>query len=227
MDNEQVELVLHSVLPRYGLGVRGIVPLDERTCLVDSDRGVKRLRIDTEARRVKRRHALWEHLAKQGFRRIPRHIRTLYGEWMVEADDLVFTLSDDWEGRELDVMPLDMRLAGRNLARLHQAVKGLQLPEDIALPKRHGTWLDRFSRAGDELQEKVNAWAEMGQRNLLQESFLRNAEWITEQIGRSVEGLSAGKYEEVARRSEQECEFAVGEYRLSDLRVNQAGKIAT
>lgn len=227
MDNVQVELILHSVLPRYGLGVRGIVPLDEHTCLVDSDRGVKRLRIDTEARRVKRRHALWEHLAKQGFRRIPRHIRTLYGEALVQVDDLIFTLSDDWEGRQMEVMPLDMRLAGRNLARLHKAVRGLQLEDDLALPKRHGTWLERFIRAGDELQERVNAWGELTQRNPLQESFLTHADWIAEQIGRSVEGLTAGKYVEAARRSEQEGEFALGEYRLSDLRVNQEGRVAT
>lgn len=226
MDNEQVELILQSVLPRYGYGVRGLVPLDLQTCLVDSDRGVKRLRIDTDERRVQRRNALWDHLAKNGYRNIPRHIRTLYGEPFVKAGDAIYTMSDDWEGRVPDVMPLDMRLVGRNLARLHQAVRGLQLPEELAIPKRHSTWLTRFSKAGDELTERVNAWSELSQQNELQAAFLRHADWIAEQIGRSVEGLSAAKYEEVARRSEQEGEFAVGEYRLSDLRISPEGRVA-
>ena len=227
MDNDQLDVILDSVLPRYGYRVMGIVPLDGQNCLVDSDRGVKRLRIDTDERRVKRRHALWEHLAKQGFRRVPRHIRTLYGEAVLAVGGKIYTLSDERDGRIPVIMPLDMRLVGRNLARLHQAAGGLQLPEELALPRRHGTWLERFSRAGDELSERHAAWSELRSRNPLQECFVENYDWIAEQIGRSVEGLVAGKYEETARRSEQEGQFAVGEYRLHDLRINTEGRVAT
>src|SRR3569833_3181910 len=154
MDNDQLDVILDSVLPRYGYRVMGIVPLDGQNCLVDSDRGVKRLRIDTDERRVLHRHALWEHLAKQGFCRGPRHIRTLYGEAMLAIGGKIYTLSDERDGRIPEIMPLDMRLVGRNLARLHQAAGGLQLPEELALPKRRGTWLERFSKAGDELAER-------------------------------------------------------------------------
>jgi CotS family spore coat protein len=229
MDNDQMDVILNSVLPRYGLRVHGLIPVpqDPQTVLVDSDRGVKRLRIDTDLKRVSRRHALWEHVAKQGFRRVPRHIRTLYGESSVVNGDCIYSLSDDWEGRPPELMPLDMRLVGRNLAALHKAVKGLQLPEEIALPKRHGTWLKKFSDAGDELASRQQAWAELAAPNELQERLLQHYEWIAEQIGRSVEGLVAGKYEEVARRSQQEGEFAIGEYRLSDLRINHEGRVAT
>ncbi|KEO82722.1 hypothetical protein [Tumebacillus flagellatus] len=227
MDSAQVDVILETVLPRYGINVRGIMPLNPQTVLVDSDRGVKRLRIDTDERVVKRRHALWEHLAKNGFRRIPRHIRSLYGESWVEAADQLFTLSDDWEGRTPEVMPLDMRLVGRNLAHLHDACRGLQLPPELALPKRHGTWLQRFTQAGEELAERSQQWSEHRQKNMLQERFLEHYEWISEQISRAVEGLTAAKYEEAARRAEQEAEFAVGDYRLSDLRISMEGRVAT
>ncbi|MBL0387086.1 hypothetical protein JJB07_10530 [Tumebacillus sp. ITR2] len=227
MDSAQVDVILESVLPRYGMSVRGIMPLNPQTVLVDSDRGVKRLRIDTDENVVKRRHALWEHLAKNGFRRIPRHIRSLYGESWIGAGEQIFTLADDWEGRTPDVFPLDMRIVGRNLANLHQACRGLQLPEDVALPKRHGTWLQRFTQAGHELEQRHGQWSEHRQRNTLQDSFLEHYSWISEQIARAVEGLTAGKYEESARRAEQEAEFAVGDYRLSDLRISMEGRVAT
>lgn len=228
MQSEQLDVIVESVLPRYGIGVAGVLPLDERTLLVDTEhRGIKRLHIDTDERKVERRHALWEHLAKQGYRRVPRHIRTLYGDAVVRHGDLLYTLCDDWEGRTPDLFPLDMRLCGRNLARLHQAGKGLQPIEGAALPKRHGTWIERFAKAGDELQERFHAWSELRQHNPLQARFLAHYEWIAEQIGRAVEGLSAGKYEELARQSEADGEFAVGDYRLSDLRIDAEGRIAT
>lgn len=227
MEHEQWDAILASVLPRYGVQVRGIEPLDDTTALIISDRGAKRLRIDTDERRVHRRHALWEHLAKQGFRRVPRHIRTLYGEAIVQADGVFCTLSDEWEGRVPEVMPLDMRLAGRNLARLHQVVKGLELVEEIALPKRHGTWLTRFAKVGDELEQRYVNWNEFRQRNALQDRFVEHFEWIAEQVGIAVEGLTAGRYEELARRAEQEGAFALGEYRLNDLRIDYEGRVAT
>jgi len=170
---------------------------------------------------------LWEHLAKQGFRRVPRHIRTLYGDAWVQVDDTFYTVTDDWEGRAAEPKPLDMRLVGRNLAYLHQAAAGLQLDSEIALPKRHSTWLNTFSRAGDDLANRRAKWSEQGSLDPLQERFLTHYEWIAEKIGQSVEALSAAKYEDVARRSEQNQEFAVGDYRLSDLRIDQQGRIAT
>lgn len=227
MDSAQVDTILESVLPRYGMRVRGIMPLNPQIVLVDSDRGVKRLRIDTEEQAVKRRHALWEHLAKQGFRRVPRHIRSLYGESWITAGEQIFTLADDWEGRTPEVMPLDMRLVGRNLAHLHEACKGLQLDAELALPKRHGTWLQRFSQAGDELAQRQAQWSEQRSHNAMQERFFAHYDWIAEQIGAAVEGLAAGRYQEAARRAEQEGEFAVGDYRLTDLRVNMEGRVAT
>jgi CotS family spore coat protein len=227
MVGEQLDVIVESVLPRYGMELNGVLPLDERTLFVDTDRGVKRLRIDTDELKVKLRHALWEHLAKQGFRRVPRHIRTLYGDAVIRHGNLIFTLSDNWEGRTPDLYPLDLRLAGRNLARLHQASKGLQLEERLALPKRHGAWLDRFTKAGDELEARYHAWSELRDKNPLQERFLAHYDWIAEQIGRAVEGLSAGKYAELARRAEADGQFAVGDYRLSDLRIDEQGRVAT
>ncbi|ASS74926.1 hypothetical protein CIG75_07975 [Tumebacillus algifaecis] len=228
MQSEQLDVILEAVLPRYGLGDTGVLPLDEHTLLVDTeDRGVKRLRIERDGAKVELRHALWEHLAKQGYRRVPRHIRTLYGDALVRQGELIYTLSDDWEGRTPDLFPLDMRLCGRNLAKLHQAGKGLQLEGGLELPNRHGTWIDRFAKAGDELQGRFRAWSELGQKNLLQERFLTHYEWIAEQIDRAVAGLVAGKYKELARRSEAASEFAVGDYRLSDVRIDAEGRIAT
>lgn len=227
MDHETLNVILESVFPRYDLLVKGIMPVDEQTCLVDSDRGIKRLRIDTDERRLKRRHAMWEHLAKQGFRRVPRHIRTLYGDAWIKADDQYFTLSDDWDGRVAELTPLDMRLVGRNLAYLHQAAAGLQLGKDVELPKRHSTWLNTFTRAGDDLADRKVKWSELSTRNPLQERFLTHYEWIAEKIGQSVEALVAAKYEDVANRSQQKQEFAVGDYRLSDLRIDNLGRVAT
>lgn len=227
MDNEQLDVILESVLPRYDLRVRGIAPLDDRTCLVDSDRGVKRLRMDTDEARLRKRHLLWEHLAKAGFRRVPRHIRTLHGDFSVQTDGASYTLTDEWEGRVPQMIPLDMRLAGRNLARLHQAAHGLELPHELALPKRHGTWLARFSKAGEELELRRAQWAELRSRNPLQEKFLQHYEWISEKIGHAVDGLEAGRYEEAAQRAEEARAFAVGDYRLSDLRIDMSGRVAT
>jgi len=227
MEKAQRDVIHDIVLPRYGIRTDAITLLDPHTCLVVTERGMKRLHLDRDERRVTRRHALWEHLAAQGFRRIPRHIRTLYGEPIVTHDDCTYTLSDEWPGRPAEILPLDMRLAGRNLARLHAAVQGLQLPEAIALPKRHGTWLTRFARAGDELAEKFNLWSTLGARNSLQERFVQDYEWVAEQIGRSVDGLVAGRYDEYAARAEQAQTFAVGDYRLSDLLIDEGGRVAT
>lgn len=227
MDSAQVDLILESVLPRFGMSVRGIMPVNPQVILVDSDRGLKRLRIDTDEQGVKRRHALWEHLAKQGFRRIPRHIRSLYGEPYLQIGEQIFTIADDWEGQTPELMPLDMRLVGRNLAHLHEACRGLQLPPDLALPKRHGSWLQRFIQAGDEMVQRQAQWSEHRQQNELQARFLRHYDWISEQVAIAVEGLTAGRYEDMARRAEQEGEFAVGDYRLDDLRISPEGRVAT
>ncbi|HEU4964873.1 MAG TPA: hypothetical protein VFV52_13595 [Bacilli bacterium] len=227
MDNAQLDAILESVLPRYDMRVHGIAPLDAHTCLVDSDRGVKRLRIDTEARNVSKRHELWEHLAKNGFRRVPRHIRTLHGDPWVEVNDTHYTMADEWEGRVPQMSAVDMRLAGRNLARLHRAAKGLTLSDDLALPMRHGTWLNRFSKAGEELALRQAQWEGMRDHNPLQQTFLQHYDWIAEQINGAVNGLVEGQYEQAARQAQEERAFAVGDYRLSDLRIDPAGRVAT
>ncbi len=226
MVNDLLEVIVESVVPRYGLGVSGVSPLDERSLLLDTNRGMKVLRIDTDEQKVERRHALWEHFAKRGVRRIPRHIRTLYGDAFVVRGGHFYTVSDLWEGRVPDLDPHDVRHCGRHLAELHRAAKGLQLNEPIKLPMRHGTWMERFAQAGDELHSRYCAWSELRQTNRLQERFLTHYEWLAEQIARAVEGLSAGKYQDLSRRSEAECEFAIGDYRLRELRIGEAGRVA-
>jgi CotS family spore coat protein len=222
----ETEDITRSVLLRYGLEVSRIEPMENGMYRVDTDRGGKWLHVYDQPETARLKFKVTEHLAKQGFRRIPRFIRTVHGDPYVQTGDRVYALTDAWDGRKPEYTATDLRLAAVNLAELHQAL-GDACPGVDEISTRHGTWLQTFRKCRDHLVSTVSDWNGIGKRDDFQEVFLNYAPWISGVMEESLEQLLRGGYEEKAREHEAKKSICYGEYRLEDLCVAADGKIAT
>ncbi|GIM44628.1 hypothetical protein DNHGIG_01770 [Collibacillus ludicampi] len=219
--------ITRSVLPRYEIEVNGIEPIGKGLYRVDTDRGGKWLHEHEDMEAVQLRFAVTEHLANHCFRRIPRFIRTLHGDPYVRSGERVYTLTDEWAGRQPEYITSDLRLAAVNLAELHSALCAGDLNMDRCIPQRHGTWAQAFKRCRDHVASIVSSWNSIGNRDDFQEVFLNYAPWLSEVMDESIETLEKGGYDAVAREHQERNSICFGEYRLEHLRITGEGKVAT
>lgn len=218
---------LEPVLSQYRLKVLAVEPLGEGMYRVESDRGCRWLHEAGKPGDLFLQFAVTEHLARRGFRRIPRHIRTLYGDPQVAFGEKVYALTDAWEGEIPQTQAQHLALAAANLADLHRALA--EAPPELAVlcPQRHGTWLATFARCRDQLLRLLCRFEEEGQPDAFQKVLLQEGPWLCAIMDHSLALLLEGDYEGRAQQRQEEGTLCYGEYRLEHLRVLEDGNLAT
>ncbi|PWI58845.1 phosphotransferase [Sulfoacidibacillus thermotolerans] len=115
------ESILHAVIPHYPMRVYDWKWTTPNSCLLITTYGHKLLRVDHNSARAVLRGQVLDALAQRGVRRVPRHIRTIYGDSEVRLDGYICTVSDQLRDRDIE-LPKDALAAIYNLSVLHEAL---------------------------------------------------------------------------------------------------------
>ena len=82
-----------------------------------------------------------EHLIKNGFDNVDRYFLNIDGEPYALVNEDLYTLSEWLEGRECDFHNIEeVKIAAQTLAKLHEASKGYDPPENSKLKSDLGRW---------------------------------------------------------------------------------------
>ncbi len=122
----EYENILHAVIPHYPMRVHDWQWTAPDTCLLHTNYGQKFLHRENEQARVQLRGQVLDALAKRGILRIPRYIRTVYGDPYIVLDNEVCTVVDRLRFYEI-AMPRDLSIAMSNLSVLHEVLADLDV----------------------------------------------------------------------------------------------------
>ncbi|UOF90177.1 hypothetical protein LSG31_20315 [Fodinisporobacter ferrooxydans] len=175
-----------TIFPQYGIRVLDLVPDEIRAdrWYADTDKGKKILDAYEDVQMLWQDFDVAEYLARHGYRRIPRMIRTLYGDPYVHVHDKWFVLTDWIDGRKLRFSPEDVLPAIRNLAAVHQALRGFEYFEymEDGLSKPQLQWAEIMRASISDMESALLEWKKIAQKDLIQTRFLEQSELLQNQI---------------------------------------------
>ena len=100
-----------------------------------------------------------EHLIKNGFESVDRYFLNNEGEPYALVNEDLYTLSEWLDGRECDFHNLEeVKLAAETLARLHEASKGYDPPENSKLKTDLGRWtslMEKRIKSLDKMRDMI------------------------------------------------------------------------
>ncbi len=129
LDGKLVFNIELPVLDQWDFKVFDVIP-QGKVIKLETDVGSKCLEIRTlSPNAVFRIFLMSEHLSQHGLKRIPRFIRTRYGEPYIKTGKGYYWVSDWFHGRPVNYQDQnDMVKSARKLAEFHMASKGFYLP---------------------------------------------------------------------------------------------------
>lgn len=138
---------LRPVLAEYGLEVLDATPV-RKAWRIETEAGPRFLKVSTlTLPELSFVSAALTHLRREGGEAIPHLYPTYQGRPWVEQGGRRFTLTDWYEGRELDFEnPPELEAAILTLSRLHRWGEGFQPPPEGRLRVEWGRWPEKFGR---------------------------------------------------------------------------------
>lgn len=136
-----------------------------------------------------------EHLIKNGFDSIDRYYLNIDGEPYALVNEDLYTLSEWLEGRECDFHNIDeVKIASKALARLHEASKGYDPPENSKLKSDLGRWpslMEKRIKSLDKMRDMVRKKNNKSSFDLL---YIKSMEFYKEMGSKALKTLNESEY---------------------------------
>lgn len=192
----------------YGIDVLGIEPVKNvfRISTPAGDMCLKRMKYD-------RRVSLFimsamDHLVKNGYGMILTVLPTVDGRDYVELDG-GFGFMTGWvPSRECDYSnPIELKMAARSLAKLHNASEGFVPQELIDDRYGFGKWSVKFQKRIREMKTFKDMILAKGKRSYFDGMYLDSVDYFVSQGEAAVEHLEKSRYFELMEREKQKNGF--------------------
>lgn len=213
------------IVSEYDLDIQSIEPVGKRWRL-ETDRGAKCLtRYTGDEAEILFMHNILEYLAKRGFKRIPRLIRTRYGQPYVVGPGEYYYLSDWFEGREVDFSRREqLALAAETLARLHQAGQGFESLEPYSR-RQSSDWLSLWKHCTQELVEFKEVVEQKTVRTRFDNAYLEGADHFIAQATKAIERLQDSAYQQLLTETGQAAGICHPRYEPHHLLLNHRREV--
>jgi hypothetical protein len=210
-----VERWAQGVLPHYKFRVLGRKQVLNRQdeIVFDTDQGEKLVKIYQDVNEFRLDYAVSEYIATHGFRRLPRLIRTIYGDPCIFFEETWFGFTDEMEGRPLQFTPEDVLPFARTLALIHQAVQGFPLEDSIAVK----TWRDVMLTSVNDVKQSFDEWGKSPKRDPFQNLFMQHADGYAVHARKVLQVFES--------RSDLTTTRCLGNVRFDDYRIGSNGKV--
>ncbi|WP_297520899.1 CotS family spore coat protein [uncultured Clostridium sp.] len=149
-----------------------------------------------------------EHLIQNGFDKIDRYFLNIDEEPYALVNEDLYTLSDWIEGRECDFHNIDeVKLAAQALARLHEASKGYDPPENSKLKTDIGRWPSLMDKRIKALSKMRDMARKKNMKQNFDLTYIKTVDFYKDLAIRASKLLNASEYEAVCEKSEEEKIF--------------------
>ena len=150
-----------------------------------------------------------EHLIKNGFDNVDRYFLNIDGEPYALVNEDLYTLSEWLEGRECDFHNIEeVKIAAQTLAKLHEASKGYDPPENSKLKSDLG-------RCPSLMEKRIKSLDKIRKKNRKSDFdllYLKSMEFYKEIGKKALNTLNSSEYIKLCEIAEQEKSFCHHDY---------------
>lgn len=195
IDLEKLGLRPEHLAP-WKLEIKDIYRLSNNRWRLLSNRGEKILaRVSWPPERLQLLCAFMDHLGRQGYRKIPRFIRTADGRRWVEAGESAFYLYDHYSGITPDFSSsLQVELVFRALSLYHRQAAGFSPPAGSQFADYRGSWPAHWENAREKLVDLCQQAEKDKGGGIFTLVFLQVAPLLISRIDTSLCLLNASEY---------------------------------
>ena len=137
-----------------------------------------------------------EHLIKNGFKNVDRYFLNIDGEPYAMVNEDLYTLSEWIEGRECDFHNLDeVKMAAKTLAKLHEASKGYDPPENSKLKSDLGRWTHLMNKRIKSLDKMRDMVRKKNNKSNFDLNYIKSMNFYKELGQKALKTLESSKYE--------------------------------
>lgn len=163
-----------------------------------------------------------EHLINNGFTNIDRYYLNTENEPYAVVNEDIYTLSEWIEGRDCDFYNIEeVKIAAKTLAKMHEASKGYDPPENSKLKCDLGRWntmmakrIKSFDKMRDMVRKKNN-------KSSFDMSYLKSMDFYKELGKKALKTLEESKYNEHCKIAEIEKGFCHHDFTYHNIVVDK------
>ncbi len=208
--------LLNDVVHHYDLLVNKIENVGSFHKLF-TNRGTKVVKSWNNIEALKEAHYYREQIAKQGFRRLDRFIRTIEGKAYISYGDIGYVLTDWLDGEAPSCLQdKDMRIMGRTLATLQEAMSKLDVTASFE------PWSHHFRRGLNHFLAIKNQIKAKATRDTMDEIVIVHIESHMKQMEESIQ--MALKVEKNSFRNERNPIWSHGRLQPQSILIDEYGE---
>lgn len=154
-----------------------------------------------------------EHLVNNGFSNVDRYFLNTDGEPYALVNEDLYTLSEWLDGRECDFHNIEeVKIASKTLAKLHEASKGYDPPENSKLKTDLGRWpslMEKRIKSLDKMRDMIRKKNNKSNFDLL---YLKSMEFYKEIGKKALNELNESNYYELCSIADMNKSFCHHDY---------------
>lgn len=206
---------------QFGIKIESIKP-NRGVYYVKTDKGVRCLKkINYGIQKLLFVYGAKEHLLNNNFMSVDRYFLNVDGLPYALVNEDIYTMSEWIEGRECDFQNKeDLVIAAVNLAKLHNASKGYEPPENSKLKTDLGRWphlMDKRIKALDRMKDMAR---KKGSKTPFDLNYIKIVQFYKDLGRRAMAVLGDSQYMDICKITEEEKSFCHHDYTYHNIIIN-------
>jgi CotS family spore coat protein len=167
-----------------------------------------------------------EHLIKNGFNTVDRYFLNIDEEPYAIVNEDIYTLSEWLGGRECDFHNIDeVRLAAKALAKMHEASKGYEPPENSKLKSDLGRWTQLMAKRIKSLDKMRDMLRKKSNKSDFDVVYLKSMDFYKEMGQKALKNLEGSAYYELCAIAERDKSFCHHDYTYHNIVLNEENDV--
>jgi len=167
-----------------------------------------------------------EHLIKNGFNTVDRYFLNIDEEPYAVVNEDLYTLSEWLGGRECDFHNIDeVRLAAKALAKMHEASKGYEPPENSKLKSDLGRWTQLMAKRIKSLDKMRDMLRKKSNKSDFDVMYLKSMDFYKDMGQKALKNLEGSSYYELCAIAERDKSFCHHDFTYHNIVLNEANDV--
>lgn len=167
-----------------------------------------------------------EHLINNGFNNVDNYFLNIDGEPYALVNEDLYTLSKWLDGRECDFHNIEeVILAAKTLAKMHEASKGYEPPENSKLKSDLGRWnhlMEKRIKSLDKMRDMLRKKSNKSDFDIV---YLKSMEFYKSIGMKALKTLEESSYYELCAKAESEKSFCHHDFTYHNIILNDKNDV--
>ncbi|MGL5086095.1 MAG: CotS family spore coat protein [Clostridium sp.] len=163
-----------------------------------------------------------DHLINNGFKGVDKYYLNIDGEPYALVNEDLYTLSEWLDGRECDFHNIEeVKIAAKTLAKMHEASKGYDPPENSKLKSDLGRWPHLMAKRIKSLDKMRDMVRKKHNKNNFDLLYLKSMEFYKEIGKKALNTLEESNYIELCQVAENDKNFCHHDYTYHNIIIDK------